>query len=131
MVSMQDPVADMLTRIRNAQQAKHELVSFPASKLKAQIVSVLKDEGYIHDYRVEGEHCHKNIVVKLKYYQGRAVIEKLKRTSRPGLRIYRNANSMPKVPGFGIAIVTTSQGVMTSMAATSKGIGGEVICLVA
>lgn len=131
MVSMQDPVADMLTRIRNAQQAKHEWVSFPASSLKEQVLKVLKDEGYILDYRVDGESCHKDLVVKLKYYQGRPVIERITRSSRPGLRIYKKAKGLSKVPGFGIAILTTSQGVMTNVAARAKGIGGEVICIVA
>lgn len=130
-MSMHDPVADMLTRIRNAQQAKHELVSCPASNLKVQILNVLKEEGYIQDYRVEAEGAHKQIRIQLKYYQGRPVISKIARISRPGLRVHENAKSLRKVPGFGIAIVTTSHGVMTNAAARAKGIGGEVICEVA
>lgn len=128
-MSMHDPIADMLTRIRNAQLAKHEAVSFPASKLKGEIVRVLKEEGYILDYNINDRE--RSISVLLKYFQGRPVITRLKRVSRTGLRVYRPTAQLPKVLGFGIAILTTSQGVMTNIAAKSKGIGGEVICEVA
>jgi small subunit ribosomal protein S8 len=130
-VSMHDPVADMLTRVRNAQHYKHKSVSFPSSKLKQQILRVLKEEGYINDYLVTEIDGHPQITVELKYYQGRPVIERIKRVSRPGLRIYRDAKNLPKVSGFGVAILTTSQGVMTHQSARAKGIGGEVICEVA
>lgn len=129
---MHDPVADMLTRIRNAQQAKHLTVSFPASRLKEQILKVLKEEGYVLDYHVESQQDdRKTITVHLKYFQGRPVIDRLNRVSRTGLRVYRSAKNLPKVPGFGIAIITTSHGVMSHFAAQAKGIGGEVICEVA
>jgi len=130
-VSMQDPVADMLTRIRNAQQAKHLTVSFPASKLKEQIVKVLQEEGYVLGYKIEEQDGHKLMTVQLKYFQGRPVIDRLHRISRTGLRVYRSTKNLPRVPGFGIAILTTSQGVMTHFSAKAKGIGGEVICEVA
>lgn len=130
-MSMHDPVADMLTRVRNAQRSNHPTVSFPASQMKEQILKVLQEEGYILGYHVTESEGHKQIMVELKYYQGRPVIERIKRISRPGLRVYRNAKSLPKVSGFGVAIVTTSQGVMTHQSAKAKGIGGEVICEVA
>lgn len=128
---MQDPVADMLTRVRNAQQCKHLSVSFPASKIKQEILRVLQEEGYINDYAVVEQEGQKKIHVELKYYQGRPVIERIKRVSRPGLRVYRNVKTLPKVTGFGVAILSTSQGVMTQKDAKAKGIGGEVICEVA
>jgi small subunit ribosomal protein S8 len=128
---MHDPVADMLTRVRNAQQSKHPTVSFPASQMKERILNVLQEEGYILGYHVTENDGHKEITVELKYYQGRPVIERIKRISRPGLRVYRNSKSLPKVSGFGVAIVTTSQGVMTHQSAQAKGLGGEVICEVA
>lgn len=131
-MSMQDPVADMLTRIRNGQKAKHQQIQLPASNLKEQIARVLKEEGYIGDYSVETlENNKKVMAVQLKYYQGRAVIEMLKRISRPGLRIYKKVKDLTAIPGFGIAILSTSKGVMTHHAAKKQGIGGEVICEVA
>ncbi len=131
-MSMQDPVADMLTRIRNGQQAKHQQVKFNSSILKEQIARVLKEEGYISDYSVEAhENNLKTITVNLKYYQGRPVIERIKRISRPGLRVYKSAKDLSAIPGFGIAILSTSRGVMTHLAAKTTGVGGEVICEVA
>jgi len=131
-VSMHDPIADMLTRIRNGQQARHEEVSFAASKLKAQICRVLADEGYIADfYNTSTESGHPQLTVKLKYYEGQPVIRSIKRVSRPGLRIYRGVNQLQPIPGFGIAILSTSSGVMTSQQAKEKRVGGEVLCEVA
>jgi small subunit ribosomal protein S8 len=131
-VSMHDPIADMLTRIRNGQQARHEEVSFAASKLKAQVCRVLTEEGYISDfYNSSSESGHPQITVKLKYYEGQPVIRTIKRVSRPGLRIYRGVNQLHPVPGFGIAILSTSSGVMTSQQAKEKRVGGEVLCEVA
>lgn len=131
-VSMHDPIADMLTRIRNSQQARHTEVSFPASKLKAQICRVLTEEGYIENFfSGKTESGHHTIIVKLKYYQGQPVIRSLKRISRPGLRIYKGASQLKPVTGFGIAILSTSSGVMTNHQAKEKSVGGEVICEVA
>lgn len=131
-MSMQDPVADMLTRIRNAQMAKHQTTSMMSSNLKEQIARVLKEEGYIADYQVASLDNHKReLTLQLKYYQGRGVIENLKRVSRPGLRVYKSAKNLIPVPGFGIAILSTSQGVMTHVAAKQNGIGGELLCEVA
>lgn len=131
-MSMHDPVADMLTRIRNGQQAKHEQVKLTSSILKEEIARVLKEEGYISDYIVEPlENNLKKMTVNLKYYQGKPVIERIKRISRPGLRIYKSVKDLSSVPGFGIAILSTSRGVMTHIAAKTKGVGGEVICEVA
>jgi small subunit ribosomal protein S8 len=131
-VSMHDPIADMLTRIRNGQQARHVEVSFAASKLKVQICRVLSEEGFIEDFfNATSESGHPIIVVKLKYFQGQPVIRSLKRISRPGLRIYRGVNQLKPIPGFGTAILSTSSGVMTSHNAKEKRVGGEVICEVA
>lgn len=131
-MSMQDPVADMLTRIRNGQQAKHQQVKLTSSILKEEIARVLKEEGYISDYQIEHlENNLKTMTVDLKYYQGRPVIEIIKRISRPGLRVYKSVKDLSAVPGFGIAILSTSHGVMTNLAAKTKGVGGEVICEVA
>ena len=131
-MSMNDPISDMLTRIRNAQQAEKESVSMPSSKLKAAIAKVLKDEGYIDDYAVRGEVAKPVLEVSLKYYAGSPVIEKIERVSRPGLRIYKPSRDIPKVMnGLGVAIVSTSQGVMTDRKARGMGIGGEVLCIVA
>jgi small subunit ribosomal protein S8 len=129
---MSDPIADMLTRIRNGQQAKKTEVSMPGSKLKAAIASVLKDEGYITDFS-SGEVDGKPVLtVTLKYYEGKPVIEKLQRASRPGLRTYKGKDELPKVMGgLGVAIVSTSQGVMSDRAARKAGFGGEVLCYVA
>jgi len=131
-VGMHDPVADMLTRIRNGQQAKHQQVTLVSSLLKEEIAKVLKDEGYISDYHVESlENNLKKMTIDLKYYQGKPVIEKIKRISRPGLRQYKSAEDVPAVAGFGVAILTTSKGVMTHIKAKANGVGGEVICEVA
>lgn len=131
-MSMQDPLADMLTRIRNAQMAEHTSVSMPSSKIKAAVAKVLKDEGFITDFSVEGENkAELELVVELKYFEGKPVIESLKRTSRPGLRSYAGKEALPKVNGgLGIAIVSTNKGVMTDRAARAAGVGGEVLCTV-
>ncbi|MRI32963.1 30S ribosomal protein S8 [Endozoicomonas sp. OPT23] len=129
-MSMQDPLADMLTRIRNAQMAEHASVEMPASKVKAAVAKVLKDEGFIVDARVEGE-IQQKLVIDLKYYEGKPVIENLKRISRPGLRTYSGKEELPKVSGgLGIAIVSTNKGVMTDRAARAAGVGGEILCTV-
>jgi len=129
---MSDPVADMLTRIRNAQQSEKQSVAVPASKLKAAIAKVLKDEGYIEDYAVRSEEGKSHLDISLKYYAGRPVIEKIERVSRPGLRIYKPSADIPVVMnGLGVAIVSTSKGVMTDRMARGMGVGGEVLCIVA
>lgn len=129
---MHDPVADLLTRIRNGQQAKHQSITLGSSKLKEEIAKVLKEEGYILDYSIqESENSLKTITVQLKYYQGKPVIDRIKRISRPGLRIYKASKDLTSVPGFGVAILSTSSGVMTHISAKKKGIGGEVLCEVA
>jgi len=128
---MSDPIADMLTRIRNGQSAGKKSVKLPSSKLKVAIANVLKEEGYITDFKTETTGSHTEMTVDLKYYQGVPVIEKVKRVSRPGLRIYKSKDELPKVlAGLGIAIVSTSNGVMTDRAARAIGHGGEVICTV-
>ncbi|MCK5356691.1 MAG: 30S ribosomal protein S8 [Methyloprofundus sp.] len=130
-MSMTDPVADMLTRIRNGQSAGKESVIMPSSRLKVSIARVLKQEGYITDFTATKKGSHAEMVVVLKYYNGIPVIEKVKRVSKPGLRIYKSKDELPKVlGGLGIAIVSTSQGVMTDRAARAIGRGGEVICTV-
>ena len=127
---MTDPIADMLTRIRNAQSAGKADVSMPSSKAKLAIASVMKDEGYITDFAVSSD-AKPNMTVTLKYYQGSPVIDEMKRVSRPGLRIYKNKDELPKVlNGLGIAIISTSAGVMTDKKARSEGRGGEVICTI-
>ncbi|USE37376.1 30S ribosomal protein S8 [Endozoicomonas sp. SCSIO W0465] len=129
-MSMQDPLADMLTRIRNAQMAEHASVTMPSSKIKVAVARVLKDEGFIADYNVAGE-AKAELVIELKYFEGKPVIESLKRTSRPGLRSYAGKEALPKVNGgLGIAIVSTNKGVMTDRAARAAGVGGEVLCTV-
>ncbi len=129
-MSLQDPIADMLTRIRNAQKAEKVVVNMPASKQKANIAQVLKDEGYIKDFQVSGD-ARKSITIELKYFQGKPVIEEIKRISRPGLRIFKSKDDLPSVNGgLGIAIISTSQGVMTDRKAREVGHGGEVICSV-
>ena len=131
-MSMSDPIADMLTRIRNAQMANKVVVSMPNSKVKVGIASVLKDEGYITDFRVDENNGKPNLEVTLKYFEGRGVIDSLKRASRPGLRIYRGKDDLPHVlDGLGIVIVSTSRGFMTDVAARAAGHGGELICYVA
>lgn len=130
-MSMSDPIADMLTRIRNGQFAKKKNVKLPSSKLKVAVVQVLKDEGYITDFKTESSGSHTEMTIELKYYLGVPVIEKVKRVSRPGLRIYKSKDELPKVlAGLGIAIVSTSNGVMTDRVARAMGHGGEVICTV-
>lgn len=130
-MSMQDPVADMFTRIRNGQAANKVAVKMPASKLKLSIAKVLKDEGYIGDFAVSGD-VKPELEVTLKYFQGKSVIETIDRVSRPGLRIYKKSGDLPKVMGgLGVAIVSTSKGLMTDRAARKVGIGGEIIGYVA
>ncbi|MDO4777330.1 MAG: 30S ribosomal protein S8 [Cardiobacteriaceae bacterium] len=128
---LSDPVADMLTRIRNAQAIGRSLVVMPASKQKKAIAEVLQAEGYIQGYEIKGD-VKPELTIHLKYYQGKPVIEFIKRVSRPGLRIFKGKNELPKVRGgLGIAIVSTSQGVMSDHKARERGVGGEVICYVA
>ena len=130
-MSMTDPIADMLTRIRNGQGARKVSVSMPASKAKEGVAKVLQDEGYILGFATEGEGATKELTVELKYFEGVAVIETIQRSSKPGLRIYRGKDELPKVlGGLGVAIVSTSAGVMSDRQAREKGIGGEVICVV-
>jgi small subunit ribosomal protein S8 len=129
---MSDPIADMLTRIRNAQSVNKLSVSMPASKLKAAIAGVLKDEGYIDDFAVVANDGKPLLNISLKYYAGRPVIEKIDRVSKPGLRIYKGSDNIPKVMnGLGVTIMSTSKGVMTDRKAQAAGIGGEVLCVVA
>jgi len=133
-MSMSDPIADMLTRIRNAQGVEKKEVEMPASKLKVAIAQVLRDEGYIDDFQVVSgvQPSHRQLRIGLKYYAGRPVIERLERVSRPGLRIYRGRDDLPQVMnGLGVAIVSTPQGVMTDRKARTQGVGGEVLCYVA
>lgn len=131
-MSMQDTIADMLTRIRNAQSAKKQSVTMPASKFKASIAKVLKDEGYILDFaNVQNDEGKPQLAIELKYYQGKPVIERIERVSRPGLRKYVAHSELPKVTGgLGIAIISTSKGLMTDRAARKLGQGGEVVCYV-
>ncbi len=129
-MSLQDPIADMLTRVRNAQKANKVSVVMPASKQKARIAAVLKGEGYISDYKVSEDNL-KQLIIELKYYQGKPVIEEVHRISRPGLRIFRSKDDLPSINGgLGIAIISTSKGVMTDTQARAAGYGGEVICSV-
>jgi small subunit ribosomal protein S8 len=131
-MSMSDPIADMLTRIRNAQRVEKAEVAMPSSKLKAAIAQVLTDEGYIDGFRVDANDGKPQLRIGLKYYAGRPVIERLERVSRPGLRIYRGRDEIPQVMnGLGVAIVSTSRGVMTDRRARTQGVGGEVLCYVA
>ena len=131
-MSMSDPIADMLTRIRNAQRTNKTTVSMPASKVKGAIANVLKDEGYIDDFNVQNNDGKPVLNISLKYYAGRPVIEKIERVSKPGLRIYKGSQNLPKVMnGLGVTIVSTSKGVMTDRKAQAAGIGGEVLCIVA
>ena len=132
-MSMTDPIADMLTRIRNGQNVLLESVSMPASKLKEAIARVLQDEGYILGYSInDGENNKKVLTVDLKYFEGKPVIENIQKVSKPGLRIYKGKNELPKVMGgLGVAIVSTSEGVMSDRDARAKGFGGEVLCIVA
>ncbi len=131
-MSMSDPIADMLTRIRNAQSVDKASVTMPSSKLKAAIAQVLQDEGYIDGFAVRDNAGKTELEIALKYYAGRPVIERIERVSRPGLRIYRGKTSIPQVMnGLGVAIVTTPKGVMTDRKARATGVGGEVLCFVA
>ncbi len=131
-MSMHDPIADMLTRIRNAQQAKHQQVKLISSILKEQIATVLQEEGYITDFSVEQlDNNLKEITINLKYYRGKPVIDKIKRISRPGLRIYKSVKQLVAIPGFGVAILSTPQGVMTHIKAKINNVGGELLCEVA
>jgi small subunit ribosomal protein S8 len=131
-MSMSDPIADMLTRIRNAQLAEKLSVAMPSSRVKTSIAQVLKDEGYIEEFKVRDEDGKPTLEIALKYYAGAPVIEKIERVSRPGLRIYKGRDDIPKIMnGLGIAIVSTSKGVMTDRRARATGIGGEVLCIVA
>ncbi len=131
-MSMSDPIADMLTRIRNAQMVEKAVVTMPSSKLKVAIAEVLKDEGYIDGYAVRTEGVKTQLDIALKYYAGRPVIERIERVSRPGLRVYKGRDAIPQVKnGLGVAIVTTPKGVMTDRKARQSGVGGEVLCYVA
>ena len=131
-MSMSDPIADLLTRIRNAQMVAKQTVSVPSSKVKVAIAQVLKDEGYIEGYAVKGEGGKPELEIALKYYAGRPVIERIERVSRPGLRVYKRRDTLPQVMnGLGVAIVTTPKGVMTDRKARATGVGGEVLCYVA
>jgi small subunit ribosomal protein S8 len=130
-MTMTDPIADMLTRIRNGQKARKLSVLMPASTAKEAVAKVLKDEGYITGFSTDGEGVKKQLSVELKYFEGLPVIETIQRTSKPGLRIYRGKEELPKVlGGLGVAIVSTSAGVMSDRQAREKGIGGEAICVV-
>jgi small subunit ribosomal protein S8 len=131
-MSMTDPIADLLTRIRNGQIARQSEVSMASSRLKTAIVRVLKEEGYVADYRLDAAGAKQTLTIGLKYYEGRPVIDRLERVSRPGLRIYRGKDELPKIlGGMGTVIVSTPKGVMTDRQARSIGQGGEVLCIVA
>jgi len=131
-MSMSDPIADMLTRIRNAQSVEKAMVAMPASKLKVAIAQVLQDEGYIDGFAVRNKDGKNELEIALKYYAGRPVIERIERVSRPGLRVYKGRDAIPQVMnGLGVAIVTTPKGVMTDRKARQTGVGGEVLCYVA
>ena len=131
-MSMSDPIADMLTRIRNAQLVEKASVAMPSSKLKVAIAQVLQDEGYIESFKVSIDGGKSQLEIALKYYAGRPVIERIERVSRPGLRVYRGRDAIPQVMnGLGVAIVTTPRGVMTDRKARQTGVGGEVLCYVA
>jgi small subunit ribosomal protein S8 len=131
-MSMSDPIADMLVRIRNAQLVGHTEVAMPASKLKSAIAQVLKEEGYIEDFALRDEGVKKQLRIGLKYYAGRPVIERLERVSKPGLRVYRGRDDIPRIMnGLGVAILSTSRGVMTDRKARADGVGGEILCIVA
>jgi len=131
-MSMTDPIADMLTRIRTAQMREETVVKMPSSRVKLAIAKVLKDEGYIDGFKVSGDEIKPALEIGLKYHAGRPVIEKIERVSRPGLRIYKGKDDIPRVMnGLGIAIVSTSHGVMTDRKARATGVGGEVLCIVA
>ncbi len=128
---MQDPIADMLTRLRNAGKASKRSVSMPSAKLKVAVAAALKKEGFVSDYEVEGDGAIKTLSIQLKYFQGVPVIETIKRISTPGLRVYAEKDNLPSVNGgLGVALISTSKGIMTDKAARKAGIGGEVLCSV-
>ena len=128
---MTDPIADMLTRLRNAQKAENSSLTMPASRTKAAIAAVLKDEGYITDYSVSGEGAFRQLEVTLKYFEGEAVMAEIKRVSRPGLRVYKGSDELPSINGgLGVAIISTNKGLMTDRAARAAGVGGEVLCAI-
>ncbi|HZD52919.1 MAG TPA: 30S ribosomal protein S8 [Woeseiaceae bacterium] len=130
-MSMTDPIGDMLTRIRNGQKARKVSVTMPSSSLKVAVARVLKDEGYISDFATAEDGAKSTLTIELKYFEGRPVIERIERVSKPGLRIYRRKEDLPKVlGGLGVAIVSTSAGVMSDRRARERGIGGEVLCVV-
>ena len=130
-MSLQDPISDMLTRIRNGQARLKRVVSMPSSKLKVAIAGILKEEGYISDCRVDEENSKKTLTIELKYFEGKPVIESLRRVSRPGLKRYRSKSNLPSVlGGMGTAIISTPKGVMTDKSAREQGVGGEIICIV-
>jgi small subunit ribosomal protein S8 len=130
-MSMTDPIADFLTRIRNGQRSGKTEVSMPGSRIKQALAKVLKEEGYIDDFALNGDGGKTTLTLRLKYYQGRPVIDRLERVSRPGLRVYRAKDELPKVlGGMGVAIISTSRGVMTDREARAAGHGGEVLCIV-
>ena len=130
-MSMTDPIADLLTRIRNAQLARKPDVSVSSSKLKTALVKVLKDEGYVANFNVKSEGAKQTLSIELKYYEGRPVIDRLERVSRPGLRIYRGKTELPKIQGgLGTAIISTSSGLLTDRQAAKRGVGGEVLAYV-
>jgi small subunit ribosomal protein S8 len=128
---MTDPIADMLTRLRNAQKAEKASLSMPASRTKSAIAAVLKGEGYISDYSVSGEGASRQLDVTLKYFEGEAVMAEIKRVSRPGLRVYKASDELPSINGgLGVAIISTNKGLMTDRAARTAGVGGEVLCAI-
>lgn len=131
-MTMQDPIADMLTRVRNAQAARKAEVAMPESKQRVAIAEVLKREGYIEDFRSEANEVLRTLTITLKYFEGRPVIEDLRRVSRPGLRVYRAKDAIPKVRGgLGVTVLSTSRGVLTDREARRQGLGGEIICYIA
>jgi small subunit ribosomal protein S8 len=130
-MSMTDPIADFLTRIRNGQSSGKPTVGMPASRIKVALAGVLKEEGYIDDFEVASEEGKSTLTVRLKYYQGRPVIDRIERVSRPGLRVYKGKDELPRIlGGMGVAIVSTSRGVMTDRKARADGHGGEILCIV-
>jgi small subunit ribosomal protein S8 len=130
-MSMQDPIADMLTRVRNAQSAGKQSVTLPSSKLKKAMAALLKEEGYVTGYSVQSENGKESLTIELKYFEGQPVLSDLKRVSRPGLRIYRSKDDIPRIKaGLGIVVLSTSKGLMTDRQARAQGVGGEVLCYV-